>query len=640
MSSLPMKASAACGLFCRSCGTEQLTEGWCTACGPARLRYRSSDRADQPGAMATACAECGAPGSGAERATAPLSCRSCASPDLGWRDPSTGQWVPEPLPVAPGEGPWICGDFDADCVWRTPAGYSALGSDSGNLLANSLPLGTITRAQLENTSLVDAPPAERSDDDARAPIRLDTLHDVYVYRQQGDELRLYQVSLTDLRLHGWQQTLQTDIGESATHGRLQGKAYARLVLKPEQRPRLQPPAEARRWLARVVPSEQELAKAIAAEGRYCNTCNLFLMAAVFLLLFLACDWLSGLLGVAAMALQCRWRASRMRDGRNRMPRWMEIGVGTILVGLAVLLYLGIRGPACDGRGVYGWLAGIALMLLLTALLRRCWPWLLVTLVWVLALLAYFCGARPHCSVAERPQVTAPSAASAPMPASGAGAMPGAPPAVNGAVPAAGGDSGWRWPSLPELNPMPALANAADKLRDGAEQLISHDADAQRVEDQSTGNGRVSVDQALRQPDRYFSCDPRRATRAEGGEGAPRSYSIYLGEAALFDKDSAVLGPGADPHLRKLARLLERRPDARLILTGHADSSGQRDHNLLLSQRRADAVADWLTTHAALPPERLEIRAAGDRQPLVDEPGLYRLNRRVEVTLDCSGRVPS
>jgi outer membrane protein OmpA-like peptidoglycan-associated protein len=39
-------------------------------------------------------------------------------------------------------------------------------------------------------------------------------------------------------------------------------------------------------------------------------------------------------------------------------------------------------------------------------------------------------------------------------------------------------------------------------------------------------------------------------------------------------------------------------------------------------------------HQVLPAEQIEIRGAGDRQPLVDNPSLNRLNRRVEVALDC------
>lgn len=635
--SLPAPAAtAAYRLCCHACATEQPGEGICGACGPARFYYRLADDGAQ---VQRVCGQCNAPAADL-KVSAPDSCSACASPDLGWRDPASLQWRPETLPVLPGEGPWVCGDFDADCHWQAAADYRRLGSETGDLLANSLPLGGIVRAQLENVTLIDGPPLLRTDADTRPPVRLDSVPDVYVYREQDNELRLYQVTLTDFRLHDWQQTLQPDIGEEGTLGRLQGKAYARLALKPEQRPRTRPAQGVRQLLSRALPSEEENKSAIAAEGEHCNTCNLFLMAVVFLLLYLACGWLTALAGVAVMTLQCRWRSVRMRDGRNKMPRVVEIAVGLLLLVAAVLLYLFMRDPACDGRSVFWWLAGIALALVLTALLRRCWPWLLITLVWVLALLAYFCGTQPECALSS------PTMPSMSAPAADAGEPPAAeaePVAVDAAAAPAEAGGNWPWPSLPRFNPLPSIGNAADKLRDGVEQLLAHDLDAQRVEDQATGNGRVSVDQALRRPDRYFSCDPRKpgdAAQSAEGARAPRQYSIYLGEAALFDKDSATLGPGAEAHLRKLARLLERRPDARLVLTGHADSSGQREHNLMLSQRRASAVAEWLVANAGLPADRIETRAAGDRQPLVDEPTLYRLNRRVEVTLDCSGKAAS
>lgn len=615
-------------LCCHACDTLQQSTGVCPDCGPVLFQYRLEAG---EGDARPVCAECSRPAEAADGVPqAPKKCQSCSSTDMGGKDLQTKSWRPEPLAPVPGEEPWIYGDFDGDCDWLASPDFSKFGSQTDDPLANSLTLARMNRAQVENLEFVEGPPEQRSGTDPRPPLRLGTVPNVYVYRFQADERRLYEVTLKDVRLHDWQQTTESSINDGPIHGRLQGKVYARLALKSEELPRKRrdfigtPARRLNKWLgprasavpagaAGASPANKSVAEPQSPDiSNYCNTCNLFLMAAVFLCLYLACSLSCALAGVAAMALQCWWRSSRLRRGLNRMSDLAENIIGILLVAAGLVLYFFAREPACLGLPVYWWLLGIALLLVLTALLRRCWPWFLLTLIWGLALLTYACGTQPNCTIAS--------------------------PAVadlggNPAQDAQPGPGSWLPSlSLPNLNPLPSLRHALDNVRNSVDQLLAQDPDAQRVDDESTGNGRVSVDDALRHPNRYFHCDP--GANGEGNQASARRFSVYLGEAALFNKDSAVLGPGAEPHLRKLARLIASQPNARIILTGHADRSGQREHNLTLSQQRANAVADWLLAHQVLPAEQIEIRGAGDRQPLVDNPSLNRLNRRVEVALDC------
>jgi outer membrane protein OmpA-like peptidoglycan-associated protein len=84
-------------------------------------------------------------------------------------------------------------------------------------------------------------------------------------------------------------------------------------------------------------------------------------------------------------------------------------------------------------------------------------------------------------------------------------------------------------------------------------------------------------------------------------------------------------------IEALAAWLTAHPTARLYLDGHADTSGPEDYNLVLSFRRADAVAELLKG-AGTPKTQLVVRAYGEGQslsPATDS----ALERRVDLTID-------
>ncbi len=62
----------------------------------------------------------------------------------------------------------------------------------------------------------------------------------------------------------------------------------------------------------------------------------------------------------------------------------------------------------------------------------------------------------------------------------------------------------------------------------------------------------------------------------------------------FEVDSAFPQPALLAHLPALARAARERPQARLVLFGHADATGDDDHNKHLTDRRAQAVFALLT----------------------------------------------
>ncbi len=598
---------------CHTCQAEQTTDVLCPDCGPASAHYVFvSDEAIKVPLVCRVCAGQVAK-DGQELQAKPTRCQYCRSTDLGWRRHG-GEWRPEPAHPAEEEGPWIRGDFDGDFGGTSGGEFRKLGSERDSDHRYSL---IFKRAQLENVALVDGPPPERKHHDRSPPLRVRNINGVFVYRQDDSESsRVYRADLVDVHLHDWAQSI--DEGDlAALKGRLQGVAYARLRIPTEkqtEKEKLQ--SDRTKRLPEPVPeptpdpgTEREASAPLAPPAEptaYCNTCNLFALAAVALILYLACRWQNALLGVAVMALQCWWRSRRMANGRNSWSETTEKVVGGLLVLLALLAYLGARYQECMRFSAW-WLLGMAVLLILTALLRRCWSWLLISLLWVLMLLSFYCK-----SFGGQCELPAPSAStSAPV-----------------QVP------GFALPSLDDLNPLPSLQTAFNNVVDGVSQQLAIDQDSHSVEDENSG--RISLDQALSNPEEYFNCDPPPGRSRPQAQNGRSPYEITFSEAALFGLDKSELRPGAEAHLRKLARLIDANPNVRIVLTGHADASGSAKHNLELSQRRAQTVADWLISEGHMKPEQIDVRGAGDRYPIVNDPRLYRYNRRVDLSLDCSG----
>lgn len=102
----------------------------------------------------------------------------------------------------------------------------------------------------------------------------------------------------------------------------------------------------------------------------------------------------------------------------------------------------------------------------------------------------------------------------------------------------------------------------------------------------------------------------------------------------FATGSAVLDATAQAALAPLARALASVELAhyRFRLEGHCDTVGPREMNQRLSERRAQAVRDFLVQRHGVDPQRLEIVGRGEDDPLVPTPDNTPepRNRRVQV----------
>ncbi len=104
----------------------------------------------------------------------------------------------------------------------------------------------------------------------------------------------------------------------------------------------------------------------------------------------------------------------------------------------------------------------------------------------------------------------------------------------------------------------------------------------------------------------------------------RARAINIRRQVNFATDSAEILPDSSQLLSEVADVILRHPElTRIEIQGHTDNRGGAQHNQELSQRRAEAVRDWLV-RAGVDASRLEARGYGQEQPLV--PNITAANR--------------
>jgi outer membrane protein OmpA-like peptidoglycan-associated protein len=116
----------------------------------------------------------------------------------------------------------------------------------------------------------------------------------------------------------------------------------------------------------------------------------------------------------------------------------------------------------------------------------------------------------------------------------------------------------------------------------------------------------------------------------------RGMVVTIGDV-LFATDRAELTPNGMASVRKLAEVMMQNPDRTVLVEGFTDSTGSTAHNQDLSVRRAQAVAQALTS-LGVPRERVAMRGYGEAYPVAsnDNAGNRQLNRRVEIVLSNEG----
>lgn len=128
---------------------------------------------------------------------------------------------------------------------------------------------------------------------------------------------------------------------------------------------------------------------------------------------------------------------------------------------------------------------------------------------------------------------------------------------------------------------------------------------------------------------------RESMRGTGVDVDRRGDDIVLNmpSGVTFGFDSSELTMNARNALNDVASVLTQYTDTRVNIAGHTDSTGSADYNQRLSERRAQAVGNYLA-QSGVSQQRLYMTGYGMSQPVASnatEEGRAQ-NRRVEITL--------
>ena len=103
---------------------------------------------------------------------------------------------------------------------------------------------------------------------------------------------------------------------------------------------------------------------------------------------------------------------------------------------------------------------------------------------------------------------------------------------------------------------------------------------------------------------------------------------------MFYVGKATLLPGARQKLNQVADALRDETDHSIMVEGYTDSTGSDQTNEILSQKRADAVRDYLVAHG-IKADMIKARGQGKSNPIATNATATgrAMNRRVEIVVE-------
>jgi outer membrane protein OmpA-like peptidoglycan-associated protein len=144
-----------------------------------------------------------------------------------------------------------------------------------------------------------------------------------------------------------------------------------------------------------------------------------------------------------------------------------------------------------------------------------------------------------------------------------------------------------------------------------------------------GTGGALIGRKMDKQAEELQRDMQNAKVERVGEG----IKITFDSGILFDTNSATLRAASMTEIQKMAAVLQKYPDTNVLIEGHTDASGTDAINQPLSERRAQAVANY-TTSQGVDASRVTATGYGSSQPIADNTTVEgkQANRRVEIAI--------
>ncbi|MGB3738675.1 MAG: OmpA family protein [Pontixanthobacter sp.] len=119
------------------------------------------------------------------------------------------------------------------------------------------------------------------------------------------------------------------------------------------------------------------------------------------------------------------------------------------------------------------------------------------------------------------------------------------------------------------------------------------------------------------------------SEVDGGE----AILVNLPDGVTFAVDSSNINPQFQNTLDTVANSMQAYPNSLIDVYGHTDSTGADSYNQALSERRAQAVASYLSRRG-VSAARIRSQGFGETSPVADNTTAQgrALNRRVEIKI--------
>jgi outer membrane protein OmpA-like peptidoglycan-associated protein len=186
-----------------------------------------------------------------------------------------------------------------------------------------------------------------------------------------------------------------------------------------------------------------------------------------------------------------------------------------------------------------------------------------------------------------------------------------------------GEGAARAQTIPVFDEAPPLEQLRHILIPESKPGLSRSVVPQQPE-QGTATQPIAVSTAQPQP-----TEPQKQSSPppEGASASKLQQPIAVGFHINFAFNSAILPESAHAMIEEIAQVMKDAPDSRVRVEGHTDAAGSAAYNIVLSERRALSVAEYLVK-LGIEPSRLVLIGKGMTEPLTRNP-YNPTNRRVQ-----------
>jgi OOP family OmpA-OmpF porin len=181
----------------------------------------------------------------------------------------------------------------------------------------------------------------------------------------------------------------------------------------------------------------------------------------------------------------------------------------------------------------------------------------------------------------------------------------------------------------------ALSFSEDEKGRATLKGISQLGDCVYIEASELSENPTAADQLAR--DIFYTVEVREVVAEVVEEVVAVEAAAVIPEAIELDTitfafDKYELSPEAKMNLDENLQRLSSQPNLPIVIKGYTDSTGPEDYNQMLSERRAQAVYDYLSSRG-VSPERMKTLGYGESHPVTDNSTAQgrALNRRAEIS---------